>query len=333
MKIITTNPTMDLSPRQPAAAVNADGQPRGVGVEVEFGGLDLDQITSRIQRVVGGEVERLSNYERKVRGTRIGDVVVELDARLFTEFKLRGMLDKLGLDSLQPNLSESVERLMAGEARRFVPFEIGFAPVEIGRLPEVDAVCAAFREDAEGTGASLFNAFGMHLNPELPRTDAATVLRYLRAFFCLYDELKAAHEVDITRAISPFIDAFPKDYAVRVLNPDYAPDTAGLIDDYLDDNATRNRPLDLLPVLAWLDEDRVTRRLPEEKISRRPAFHYRLPNSRIDEADWSVIREWNIWMRVEDLANDDDALRLAMLEQIKTLRGPIERLVDWIKPA
>ncbi len=333
--MITThmNHHMGHSPRQPVAATNADGQPRRVGVEIEFGGLDLDQITIRIQQVVGGEVERLSNYEGKVRDTRIGDISVELDARLFTDMKVRGILDKLGLDDIEPHLGENLENLMAGEARRFVPFEIVFPPVEIGRLPEVDAVCAAFREDAEGTGASILNAFGLHLNPELPRTDAATVLRYLRAFLCLYDELKIAHEVDATRALSPFIDAFPKDYALRVLDPGYAPDTADLIDDYLEHNATRNRPLDLLPVFAWLDEDRVTRLLPEEKIGRRPTFHYRLPNSRIDEADWSITHEWNIWMRVEDLANDGDALCAAMPERIKALRGPIERFINWIKPA
>lgn len=328
-----TNPDVNPSPRQPKAATNSDGQPRVVGVEVEFGGLDLDQIMTRIQSVVGGEVQRRSNYEGKVRGTPIGDIAVELDAQLFTKMKVRGVLDKLGLDNLQPNLGANVEKLMASEARRFVPFEIVFAPVEIGRLPEVDAVCAAFREDAEGTGASVLNAFGLHLNPELPRVDAGTVLRYLRAFLCLYDELKTAHQVDVARAMSPFIDAFSKDYTMRVLDPDYAPDTAALIDDYIDDNPTRNRPLDLLPVFAWLDEERVTRRLPEEKIGRRPAFHYRLPNSRIDEADWSVTREWNIWMRVEDLANDDDALGAAMSERIQALRGPIERLINWINPA
>lgn len=334
MNTPTPNHAIDCMPRQPAAATNEAGQPRGVGVEIELGGLDLDQITTRIELVVGGRVERLSNYEAKIRGTRIGDVAVELDARLFTDLKIRGMLDKLGLDDIQLNLSENLEKLIASEARRFVPFEIVFAPIEICRLPEVDAVCADFREVAEGTGASVFNAFGMHLNPELPRTDAATVLRYLRAFLCLYDELKIAHQVDVSRAISPFIDTFPKDYAVRVLNPDYAPDTPDLIDDYLDANPTRNRPLDLLPVLAWLDEYRVTRRLPKEKIGRRPTFHYRLPNSSIDEAGWSVTREWNIWMRVEDLANDDDdALHAVMAEQIKALRGPIERLVNWINPS
>lgn len=330
MNISNPNDATDRVPRQPVAATNQDGQPRGVGVEIELGGLDLDQITTRIRHVIGGEVERLSDYEAKVRGTPIGDVAVELDARVFTDLKIRGMLDKLGLDDIHLNLSENLEKLMAGEARRFVPFEIIFAPIEIGRLPEVDAVCAAFREVADGTGASILNAFGMHLNPELPRTDAATVLRYLRAFLCLYDELKTAHEVDLSRVISPFIDAFPKAFAMRVLDPDYAPDTTTLIDDYIDANATRNRPLDLLPVLSWLDEDRVTRRLPDEKIGRRPTFHYRLPNSSIDEPGWSVTREWNIWMRVEDLASDDDALHAAMAERIKALRGPIERLVNWI---
>ena len=326
------NPYTGCSPRRPVAATNAAGQPRRVGVEIELGGMDLDQISQRIQQVAGGQVERLSNYQAKVVGSSIGDIAIELDAQLFTDMKVRGLLDQLGLDDIEPHLSENLENLMAGEARRFVPFEIVFPPLEIGRLPEVDAVCAAFREDAEGTGASVLNAFGTHLNPDLPHNDAATILRYLRAFLCLDDELRIAHEVDVTRALSPFIDAFPRDYVLRVLDADYAPDAEVLIDDYLAANPTRNRPLDLLPVLAWLDEGRVTRRLPGEKIGRRPTFHYRLPNSRIDEPGWSVTREWNIWMRVEDLVNDEDALRAAMPERIEALRGPIERFVNWIKP-
>lgn len=333
MKSSAPRPSGRTLPRLPEPAVNGTGQPRRVGIELEFGGLDLDAITGRLQREAGGTIERISNYEAKLRDTRVGDIGVELDALLFRELKVKGFLDQLGLDLIQPDLGNTIETLLATEARRFVPFEIVFSPVEIARLPELDALCATFRPVAEGTGASWFNAFGLHLNPELPRADAATVLRYLRAFLCRYDELRIAHAVDATRAFSPFIDAFPKEYVGRVLDPGYAPDTGTFIDDYLDANATRNRPLDLLPVLAWLDEERVNRRLPDEKINRRPTLHYRLPNCRIDEADWSITREWNVWMRVEDLAADEAALRAALPETLAALRGPFERLVNWINPA
>lgn len=324
--------------RLPRQALNADGEPRQVGVEIELGGLDLDVIAARILEVVGGERDLESNspYETTLRGTRIGDVRVELDALLFREFKLRGFLNRLDLDSLRPNLTETVETAMATEAREFVPFEIVFSPIRIGRIPELDEVAAAFHEHAEGTGASWFNAFGMHLNPELPGSGSppvTTVLRYLRAFFCLYEDLKKAHAVDFSRSVAPFIDPFPKSYVLRVLDPAYAPDMENCIDDYVEANPTRNRPLDLLPVLAWFDSERVRNKLPDEKINSRPTFHYRLPDCRIDEPGWSISKEWNIWMRVEDLASDETELEKACRQRCEDLRSPLKRLGDWINPS
>jgi hypothetical protein len=333
MKQNAAGPSRTLEPGMPKEATNEDGQPRVVGVELEFGGLNLETICARVQRQVGGTVDRRSAYDFRLCDTRLGTISMVLDAVLFRDLKVRGFLEKLHLDMVQSDLAGSIERLLATEARRFVPFEVVFAPVEFGRLPELDAVCVTFREDAEGTGAGWLNAFGLHLNPELPRVDVGTVLRYLRAFLCLYEELKEAHAVDLSRSLSPFIDPFPEKYALHVLAPDYAPDLPALIDDYLEANPTRSRPLDLLPVLAWLDEDRVRTRLPDEKISKRPALHYRLPNCRIDKPDWSITGEWNIWMRVEDLASDETALRSACENRVQSLRGPWQRIVQWIKPS
>lgn len=324
------------TPRLPNQALNQAGEPRRVGVEIELGGLGLDEITARIREVVGGDPdsENDSPYEATLRGTSVGEVRVEFDALLFREFKLRGFLNRLDLDSLQPNLTEAVETAMATEARNLIPFEIVFSPVEIQRIPELDRVAGAFRKLAEGTGASLFNAFGMHLNPELPASEShppSTVLRYLRAFLCLYEDLKKAHAVDLARSVAPFIQPFPKGYALRVLDPAYTPGMEDFTDDYIEANPTRNRPLDLLPVLAWFDIERVQKKLPDEKITRRPTFHYRLPDCRIDEAGWSITKEWNIWMRIEDLAGDEAALGKACRVRRSELRGPLKRLCDWIR--
>lgn len=299
-----------------------DGLPRRVGVELELGGLDLEEIVRRVRGVVGGEVERESRYAVKLRETAVGDVKVELDALLFTEFKLRGVLKGLHLNKLKADLDDTVERMLATEARRFVPFEVVFAPLAVERLPELEAVRAALAPEAKGTGASVYNAFGLHFNPELPKLEAGVMLCYLRAFLVLYEELRQAHGVDTARRISPFIDPFPKKYVLRVLDADYAPSMRELIDDYLLDNPTRNRPLDLLPIFAEVDEARVRAALPEEKISARPTLHYRLPDCRIDDPAWTLGREWAIWCRVEELAADEAALARAMKRERFRLRHP-----------
>lgn len=70
----------------------AGGGSRKVGVELEFGGLDLERICQLVQETVGGELERESRYTAVVHDTRVGEAKVELDATLFSGFKLRGML-------------------------------------------------------------------------------------------------------------------------------------------------------------------------------------------------------------------------------------------------
>src|SRR3546814_9457337 len=45
-------------------------------------------------------------------------------------------------------------------------------------------------------------------------------------------------------------------------------------------------------------------RLTDELIKARPTFHYRLPNARLADPQWSIVREWNLWVRVERLAHD-----------------------------
>jgi hypothetical protein len=121
--------------------------------------------------------------------------------------------------------------------------------------------------------------------------------------------LKRRTEVDFARRVSPYINPFPPEYVRLILAPDYPPTRQRLIDDYLAHNPTRNRPLDMAPVLAHLDRDRVHHRVQENHLVKpRPAFHYRLPNCMVDEPGWSVAAEWNTWVEVERLAADADRL-------------------------
>ena len=313
---------IDLPPR----SETDEGNPRRVGVEVEFGGMKLEDIVAKVHECLGGEIEEVCDYSATVRDTRIGDVKVEFDASLFTDLKVRGLLKDWPLEAeavRQGHIAGNLEKLMATAAAQLVPFEVVFPPLDIARLPELEDVRETLRDYAKGTGAALTNAFGLHFNPELPDTRVATILDYLRAFFCLYEELVDAHRVDAARRISPFIDPFPKPYVLRVLDPGYAPDLDVFIDDYLDANPTRNRPLDLLPLLAWLDEAKVVTRLPDEKISKRPTLHYRLPDCRMDQSDWTIIAEWNRWARVENLAASP-TLKAACRHELRRMHGEAE---------
>jgi hypothetical protein len=81
-----------------------------------------------------------------------------------------------------------------------------------------------------------------------------------------------------------------------------------IFSDYLAHNASRNRALDLLPLLAEIDEERVRGTVDDPRIKARPAFHYRLPNCQIERPDWSLSASWNTWLVVEQLACRPDDL-------------------------
>ena len=48
--------------------------------------------------------------------------------------------------------------------------------------------------------------------------------------------------------------------------------------------------------------------MPNEKINRRPTFHYRLPDARLSDPGWSIAPDWNRWVAVERVADDRDRL-------------------------
>jgi hypothetical protein len=316
----------------PPIPKNSKGDERTIGLELEFGGLGLEKTTELVRESFGGVINRKSDYEAVVENTRYGDFRIELDAELFRKLKVRDYFKKIGLDDIEPGLGDSLEEIMASAAAKVVPWEIVFPPVPISSVPEMDELAGRIRKaGAEGTGSSILHAFGLHLNPELPDTDPATVLTWLKAFLVLYDSLLEELNVDISREITPFIDPFPDEYVRMVLQPDYHPDKKGLIDDYIRHNPTRNRPLDMLPVLAWMDEDQVTGALPDQKIGKRPTLHYRLPNSRIDEAGWSFTLEWNQWLPVEKLAADPDRLDSLARRYLYHLKHPVRsRALAWL---
>jgi hypothetical protein len=177
------------------------------------------------------------------------------------------------------------------------------------QLAELNLLIAALRRaGAKGTSDSWAYAFGMHLNPELPGTDAGTIVCYMKAFFCLFDWMVEKSEIDFTRRLTPYIAPFPDDYVEKVVDPAYQPELPQLIDDYLNANPTRNRVLDMLPLFSHLDSARVKEQVSDPRVKSRPTLHYRLPDCEIDRADWDLSNAWMIWLQVEYLAADPGRL-------------------------
>ncbi len=324
------------SVRFPPVRNNEAGKPRKMGLEIEFSGLTIDRIVSLVVMCYGGEPEPESNYKKFVRGTRLGDFTIELDWVLLQKLARTDYAKKIGEEVgvvIDARWQKRVEKLLATTAEAIVPYEVSFPPVPFDTIPELEELRKAIcRMRGKGTSASPFNAFGLHLNPEIPSADTNVILRYFQAFLLLYEWLRLSHEIDIMRKITPFIDPFPEKYVLEVLDTGYKPDAGKLIDDYLEHNPTRNRPLDMLPLFAWLDEDRVRNRLDEELIRPRPTFHYRLPNSSIDDPDWTFTKEWNVWVEVERLAESGRKMSDMQQLYLERKRHPVTSWAEtWLR--
>jgi hypothetical protein len=285
------------------------GDTRRIGIEIEFAGLDPATIVSAVQGEIGGDAEAHTAFEYDLKGTALGDFHIELDAE-----DIKSLGD--GVPPAHPDnkedwtLDQYAVAAVGAIAELVVPWELVSDPIPMDRLQELVPVVDALRAaGARGTRYASRFAFGLHMNPEMPALDAATVTNYLRAYVCLYDWINYEENIDLARRVTPHINHYPNRYLRRIANPDYQPDLDQLIDDYLADNDTRNRSLDMLPLFSHLDDSRVRAVIDDPRIKSRPTLHYRLPNCDIDNPNWNLDRPWSRWLQVERLANAGDRLR------------------------
>jgi hypothetical protein len=275
---------------------NASGKVRTVGFELEFSGVTLEDTVRVVCRQFSGTVGESTAAEVSV-DTQHGSFTAEVDWDFL----------KRTAAQAQDAEDEWLERLSKAAAI-LVPIEVVCPPIPMTSIHVLGGLVQSLRHaGAVGTEESLIAAYGVHINTEIPALDAATVDRYLRAFCLLQWWLAEESDLDIARRISPYIDLFDEAY-IRVLLSREKPDIETLIGDYLEHNATRNRALDMLPLFAHIDSERVRETIDDPKIKARPTFHYRLPNCRIDDPQWSLANSWNLWCLVEKLANDDASL-------------------------
>lgn len=282
------------------------GAIRRLGVEIELAGLALPVIAKCVADIFGGEVKTITDYELRIRSERHGEFRVEVDS---------SFLKRIGQDGSSGLLEELGEAVAGVFAGNVVPLEICSPPLPMPDAALLDALGTALgRLSGEGTGDSLLYAFGIHFNPEAQSLSTSSILRHLQSFLLLHDWLITELGVDPSRRITGFISSFPVDYLDLVIDPDYTPDWGRFVEDYLEHNPTRNRALDLLPLLSHIDPDLVRKGASDVLINPRPTWHYRLVDSRIGEPNWKVTRDWWSWVLVERLADDTQRLAAWMLQ-------------------
>ncbi|MBE0495348.1 MAG: amidoligase family protein [Campylobacterales bacterium] len=312
--------TMTFTPL--ACPCTTQGNPRKAGFELEFAGLNPREAALIVAHIYGGTITKKSRFAFTCKGA-LGVFDIVLDARVLTELKHRKFLEDLGIDLVKIDHDEVLERLIEKGASFFVPCEITTPPLVFRDFETLTRLSDALvRAGAKGTTQNIHYAFGLHINLEVPDLGVNTLLSYLRAYVLLEPYLQKNSHIDLTRRLSAFIDPFPKEYLQLVLTPSYAPacvDT--LMRDYLAFNPTRNRSLDMTPLFGVIDHALTQGAVHEpELLKPRPALHYRLPNCSLGEPGWSIASEWNRFMLVERLAQDQGAQQ-RLLEDFGEIEG------------
>lgn len=269
----------------------ADGSARRCGVEIEFSGLTEKEVAKIVQSQLGGTISRKGRHEMIVGATRLGDIRIELDAQI--------------AKTPQPALIETGLDL----AKTLIPTEIVTEPLCPTQLPELVEMCRALRTaGGEGTTYGPLNGFGVHLNMAVTAPDAAFTRRTIVAFGLLEPWLRRTLPPDNTRRVMPFVNPWPQSLVdALVAHPDASLATQRQL--YATHVKSRNHGLDLLPLFKSADPIGYLRDFPAQtEIAARPAFHFRLPDCRIDDPDWSLDEGWSMWRAVETLAATPDLL-------------------------
>ncbi len=274
-----------------------------IGVEIEFAGVTAEMAASIVAENVNGEMTALGAHHFKVEADDWGKFTIKLDTR-FAEH------DKTDLPGHPSH--ETVDSIL-DLTTPIIPIEIVTPPIPADSLGRLDQLLNILKQaGARGTDDSLAWAFGVHFNPELQDIDETKIRTVLQAFSLGQAWIYDAVGIDLTRRLLAFAKPYPEPYVRIVTASNYSPQTPQLIDEYLVHNASRDRALDMLPLFAHLDRNKIVAALPNEPVSARPTLHYRLANSKIDAPDWTLQLEWQRWQRLASLADDHGRLGEAL---------------------
>ncbi len=319
--------------KSPPSTLNPQGEERKVGYEFEFTGISMEIASEIVQDLYGGKIHQESTYIYSVKNTLFGTFKLELDAQLLRDKKYEEIFEKLGIKISTYKNRESLEDSLKELASSVVPFEIITPPIHLSRMNRLNELVHELREHkAKGTGSSFIYAFGLHLNPEVSDSSVGSILNHLRAYVLLDPWIRKDSKINISRQITPYINEYEEDYIMHILDPEYNPNLKQLIKDYFKFKNSRNRPLDMLPLFMYLNEQLTTSLLSDTITSSRPTYHYRLPNCSLEDENWSLAQEWNRWVLVETLASDEKSLNQYSRAYLKMKRETLIRFDSkWIK--
>ena len=116
----------------PPAPYNSAGEHRRIGFEIEFAAVSAEAAAAQVCKQFGGQVHMIGPHRFRVKNTRIGDFVTELDTR-FVNMELQ-----TGEISWMRGMQEMLVTTLGDVVSTIVPCEIVTPPIAIADIPELD---------------------------------------------------------------------------------------------------------------------------------------------------------------------------------------------------
>lgn len=310
---------------------NFKNEERQIGVELEFYGLKPKDAANLLNEKINGKVEHRNSALSVIKADD-GEYKLETDAKLIQKLaessKKNKLEDKIDYDG-------ALKDILSVISDELVPTELVTPPIKIKDLKKINQLQEILvANGASGTTQSFRFAFAAQLNPEAESLEPDYILKVLKSFIMLTDWIKEQTFMDLTRKLTSYAGDFPKDYVLKIFNENYNPDIDSFISDYLKFNPTRNRGLDLLPLLAFINEEKVMSKVQDERVNKRPTFHYRLPNSQLNLKSWTIEVEWSRWKLVENITKDEKLFNKMCEHFYDIQRGSSDlKPSDWLREA
>lgn len=303
----------------PSATLTPGGAIRRVGVEMAFGALEPRGAARDIVGLHGGEERELGPNRLAVLDSGIGDFEIRWGPEIPT---------MQSATSETRRMTRTAVEKLATVAGPTAPCEIVCPPTSFRDLGIIDQLFDHLRREGRtGKAEDIPVPLGFELGVDAASLDHGDILAVLRAWCLMCDWLRQDYAPTDMQDIIVFPEPFDLDYRKLVLDPDYRPGMKALADDYITANPTRNKELDLLPLLCHLKPAIVRKKQKGPPVTPRPIFCYRLPRAGLARGGGIVTDEWNRWVEVEALAANPGRLR-RMAEAFLSHAGDFVE-ADW----
>lgn len=114
--------------RLPPRGLNFEGNPRRVGVEIEFAAVTAVRAARRVADLYGGDYEREDPHRYHINDTSLGDFLVELDTQYAHRAPGAPAPSMTGFQSLMDAFTDAMREIYGDIGSLVIPYEVVCPP-------------------------------------------------------------------------------------------------------------------------------------------------------------------------------------------------------------